>query len=233
MGNIIECKNLTKQYKGVTALKGVNFTVPDDGGVFGLLGPNGSGKTTFIKLVTGLLTATEGSVQIDGKEIGVETKEIVSYLPDSKFLTESYTVKEQVDYYADFFEDFDREKAERRLEELGIKPKQKIKTLSKGTKEKLGFVLTLSRKAKLFIFDEPIAGVDPAAREYIIRTILDHREQNATVLISTHLIADIEPILDYVVFLKEGEVVLEGKAEEIKSREGKTIDELFREKFRW
>ncbi len=233
MGNIVECQNLTKRYKEVCALNHLTLAIPDKGGIVGLLGPNGSGKTTFIKLLCGLLTPTEGSVKIAGRSLGVETKAIVSYLSDAHSLNESLSVKEQVAFYEDFFSDFDREKAERMIKELAVNDKQKVRALSKGNKEKLSLILTLSRKARLFILDEPIAGVDPAAREYVLQTILAHKEANSTMLLSTHLISEIEQYFDYVLFLKEGNLVLEGEAEEIRSREGKSIDELFREVFRW
>lgn len=233
MSNLIECTNLTKDYKNLRALNNLTFSIPDRGGIIGLLGPNGSGKTTFIKLLTGLLTATEGNVKIAGYDVGPETKAIVSYLSDAHSLTDSYTVTEQLDYVEDFFSDFDRQKAEAMIEELGVERKQKIKALSKGTKEKLSLILTLSRNAKVYILDEPIAGVDPAAREYILQSILAHKKENATVIISTHLISEIEQYFDYVLFLKQGNVVLHGVADEIRAKEGKTIDELFREVFRW
>jgi ABC-2 type transport system ATP-binding protein len=233
MSNLIECTNLTKDYKTLRALNNLTFAIPDRGGIIGLLGPNGSGKTTFIKLLTGLLSPTEGSVKIAGYEIGPETKAIVSYLSDAHSLTDNYTVTEQLDYVEDFFTDFDRKKAEEMIEELGVDRKQKIKALSKGTKEKLSLILTLSRNAKVYILDEPIAGVDPAAREYILQSILSHKKENATVIISTHLISEIEQYFDYVLFLKQGNVVLHGITDEIRAKENKTIDELFREVFRW
>lgn len=233
MSEIIQCENLTKCYGESRALNRLNFSIPDNGGIVGLLGPNGSGKTTLIKLLTGLLAATEGRVKVAGKEIGVETKAIVSYLSDAHALNENYTVKQEIEYFVDFFDDFDKEKAEKMIRELGIDEKKKVKTLSKGTKEKLSLVLTLSRNARLFILDEPIAGVDPAARDYILETILSHKLANSTMLISTHLISEIEQYFDYIIFLKEGEVVLHGETESIRQREGKTIDALFREVFRW
>ena len=233
--NIIECNNLTKNYfkSGAPALDHVNFSVPEGSGIVGLLGPNGSGKTTLIKLLTGLLTPTEGSAKIAGYPIGVETKSIVSYLSDAHSLDDSMTVMQELAYFEEFFLDFDKEKALTMIRELGVDEKKKIKTLSKGTKEKLSLILTLSRNARLFILDEPIAGVDPAARDYILRTILAHKRANSTMLISTHLISEIEQYFDHVIFLKEGNVVLNGKADEIREREGKSIDELFREVFRW
>ena len=232
MANIIECQNLTKYYKDLCALDHVSLRIPS-GGIIGLLGPNGSGKTTFIKLLTGLLAPTEGSAQIAGYPIGVETKSIVSYLSDAHSLNEHFTVTQELDYFEEFFTDFDRKKAEQMVQELGVNPKQKVKALSKGTKEKLSLILTLSRNARLFILDEPIAGVDPAARDYILQTILSHKSADATMMISTHLISEIEEYFDFILFLKEGRIVLDGNADEIRLREGKTIDALFREVFRW
>lgn len=233
MANIIECSNLTKRYGDFVALRSLQFSVPDKGGIIGLLGPNGSGKTTLIKLLTGLLTPTDGRATIAGYPIGVETKAIVSYLSDAHALNNVYTVLQQLDYFADFFDDFDKEKALRMVKELAIDETRKVKVLSKGTKEKLALILTLSRNARLYILDEPIAGVDPAARDYILQTILSHKNENSTILMSTHLISEIEQYFDYVLFLKEGEVVLHGNAEEIRHREGKSIDALFREVFKW
>ena len=233
MSEIIRCKNLTKNYGDTCALNGLDFSIPDNGGIVGLLGPNGSCKTTLIKLLTGLLSPTDGSVEVDGKAIGVETKSIVSYLSDAHALNENYTVAQELEYFSDFFDDFDHAKAEQMIQELNIPKNKKVKTLSKGTKEKLSLVLTLSRNAKLFILDEPIAGVDPAARDYILATILSHKKANSTMLISTHLISEIEQYFDYVIFLKNGQVVLHGETNEIKEREGKTIDGLFREIFKW
>ena len=233
MQPIVQCVNLTNRYKDVTALSEVNFTITDNCGIVGLLGPNGSGKTTLIKLIMGLLTPNSGSLYVAGREIGVETKSVVSYLSDAHSLNESYTVAEEVEYYSDFFLDFDCDKAWQMIEELGVDKKQKVKALSKGTKEKLSLILTLSRNAKLFVLDEPIAGVDPAARDYILQTIFAHRSENSTIIICTHLISEIEQYFDYVLFLKEGHIALEGNAEEIRAREGKTIDALFREIFKW
>lgn len=233
MANIIECKNLTKYYKNLCALDHLNFSVPDRGGIIGLLGPNGSGKTTFIKLLTGLLAPSEGYAEIAGYPIGVETKSIVSYLSDAHSLNENFTVTQELDYFEEFFLDFDRAKAEQMIEQLGVNAKQKVKALSKGTKEKLSLILTLSRNARLFILDEPIAGVDPAARDYILQTILTHKKADSTMIISTHLISEIEQYFDYVLFLKEGRVVIQGTADEVRERAGKSIDALFREVFRW
>lgn len=233
MANVVECNGLTKFYDNFCALQGINLQIPENVGIVGLLGPNGSGKTTLIKLLTGLLTPTSGEALVAGKEIGVETKAMVSYLSDAHSLNNEYTVMQQLEYFEDFFLDFDKTKALRMIRELGVNETQKIKTLSKGTKEKLSLILTLSRNARLFILDEPIAGVDPAARDYILQTILSHKSENATMIISTHLISEIEQYFDYILFLKEGKIVLQGETNAIREREGKTIDELFREVFRW
>ena len=233
MQNLMECKGLTKRYGNVCALDKVDLEIPAGGGIVGLLGPNGSGKTTLIKLLTGLLQPTEGSVRICGKPVGVETKAVVSYLSDFYSLIERYSVREELDYYADFFADFDRCKAETMLRDLGITDNLKVKTLSKGTKEKLALILTLSRNAKLYIFDEPIAGVDPAAREYVLNTILSNRSEDSTILLSTHLISEIEQYFDHVIFLRQGRVVLSGKADDVRAEHGQSIDALFREVFKW
>ena len=233
MENILECRGLTKDYKGLRALNNLTFSLPDEGRIVGLLGTNGSGKTTFIKLMAGLLTPSSGYLRIAGLSIGTETKSLVAYLPDSNFLNDSFTVRQEVEYYRDFFADFDEARAWKMIEELGVSKTQKVRALSKGTKEKVGLILTLARNAKLYIFDEPIAGVDPAARDYILHTIVANKNPDATLIICTHLIGDIEPILDYVMFLQSGNIVLQGGANEIRRGEGKTIDQLFREVFRW
>jgi ABC-2 type transport system ATP-binding protein len=229
---IIECNHLTKMYGKMFALDDVSFEVPD-GGVVGLLGPNGSGKTTFIKLAMGMIQPTSGVITIDGHRPGVQSKEVTAYLPDANYLFDWMRVDQQVDYCADFFKDFKRDKAEEMLNRLGIQPKQKIKTLSKGNKEKLGLVLTMARDAKLYILDEPIAGVDPAARDFILDTIMVHRPEGSTVFLCTHLIADIQPILTQAILLNRGKIALNDNVAEIQAREGKSLDELFREVFRW
>ncbi len=233
MSSVISLKNVTKIYDQTRALDCLTLEIPDQGGVVGLLGPNGSGKTTLIKLLVGLLTPTEGEVEILGERIGVKTKSMVSYLSDFHALNDKYTVLQEIEYFSDFFSDFDREKALSTLKELGVDENKKIKTLSKGTKEKISLILALSRNARLFVLDEPIAGVDPAAREYVLQTILSHKDKNATMLISTHLISEIEKYFNYVVFLKDGKLVMQGDTQEMIAREGKSIDELFREVFRW
>jgi ABC-2 type transport system ATP-binding protein len=233
MANIIECNGITQRYGDLYSLNNVHFSVPDKAGIVGLLGPNGSGKTTLIKILTGLLTPTQGEARIAGYPIGVESKAIVSYLSDAHCLQNGYSVRQQIQFFQDFFPDFDREKAEKMIGELDINPMQKIGTLSKGTKEKVALVLTLSRNAKLYVLDEPIAGVDPAARDHILNTIIAYKAKDATMLISTHLISEIEQFFDYVVFLRRGEIVLQGDAEAIRRGENKSINELFREIFKW
>ncbi len=229
--NILECKGLAKNYNGMPALGGISINIKK-GGIVGLLGPNGSGKTTLIKLANGLLTPSAGEIFIDGKPIGVETKKIVSYLPDHNFLTPWMTVDQMINYYSDFYEDFSRERADTMLLNLGINRSLKIKTLSKGTQEKVALILVMSRKAKLYFLDEPIAGVDPATRDYILRTILTNYDEEATIIISTHLIYDVEQILSDVVFIGNGTIVLYDSVDNIRMREGKSVDALFREVFR-
>lgn len=228
---MIECANLGKTYNGIAALEGVNLSI-GRGKIIGLLGENGSGKTTLIKLINGLLSPSVGNVAIDGNPPGVESKKIISYLPENAFLDPDMRVREAIKYYADFFEDFDSEKATRILGEMGIDATKKIKNLSKGMKEKLSLTLVISRNAGCYILDEPIAGVDPAARDRILDTILNNFNENATVIISTHLIADIERILDEVVFIHHGKIVLHEDADELRTKRKKSIDAIFREDFR-
>jgi len=228
---ILECYNLSKTFGSVPAVDGVNLAV-GKGRIVGLLGPNGSGKTTLIKLANGLLTPTCGEILIGGKKPGVETKKIVSYLPDTNFLSPWMSANQMAGYFADFYADFDRARADGMLKNLGIDPNAKIKTLSKGTQEKVALILVMSRNAELYLLDEPVAGVDPAARDYIIRTILANYNETATVLISTHLIADVESILNDVIFMNCGHIVRADAADNIRSAEGKSIDAVFREVFR-
>ena len=232
MSEIVCCTNLSKTYGNVNALKNISFTL-DSGKIVGLLGPNGSGKTTLIKLLNGLLTPTKGEIRIGGQKIGVETKKQVAYLPDNSYLNSWMMVKQIVSYFADFYEDFQPEVAYEMLSRLDIAPERKLKTLSKGNKEKVCLILVMSRKARLYVLDEPIAGVDPAARDYVISTIINNYNPEATVIISTHLIADIEQILDEVIFLKNGEIVLQSTVDEIRTEHEKSVDELFREVFKW
>lgn len=231
MDPIFVCNNLKKTYHGTPALNNIDLTIPK-GRIVGLLGPNGSGKTTLIKLANGLLTPTEGSMTIGGHPIGIESKKIVSYLPDNQFLPLWMRVDQILSYFQDFYPDFQRERALEMLQALGISEKLKIKTLSKGTKEKVALILTMSRDAQLYLLDEPIAAVDPATRDYILRTILTNYRENSTLIISTHLIADVEPILSDVVFLNQGNIVLCDTVDNIRAREQKSVDEVFREVFR-
>lgn len=232
MSELVCCKDLSKNYGSVTALNSINFTL-ESGKIVGLLGPNGSGKTTFIKLLNGLLTPTKGEILIDGHSVGVQTKKLVAYLPDNSYLNTWMTVKQIVAYFADFYEDFRPEVSYEMLARLGIAPGSKLKTLSKGNKEKVCLILVMSRNARLYVLDEPIAGVDPATRDYVISTIINHYNPQATVLISTHLIADIEQVLDEVIFLKNGNLVLHKTVDDIRTEYGKSVDELFREVFKW
>ena len=232
MGELIRCNDLSKNYGSITALDNISFTL-ESGKIVGLLGPNGSGKTTLIKLLNGLLTPSKGEILIDGQKVGVQTKKLVAYLPDNSYLNSWMTVKQIVAYFADFYEDFRPEVAYEMLARLDIAPDRKLKTLSKGNKEKVCLILVMSRNARLYVLDEPIAGVDPAARDYVISTIINNYNPQATVIISTHLIADIEQILDEVIFLKNGRVVLQKTVDEIRTEHEKSVDELFREVFKW
>ncbi|MBR3124656.1 MAG: ABC transporter ATP-binding protein [Mogibacterium sp.] len=227
----IEINNLTKNFGDLTALDDVTVSL-EQGQIVGLLGPNGSGKTTLIKILNGLLQPTSGSVTINGYAPGVETKEVVAYLPDRNALPDYMTASQLMDIYEDFFEDFDRLKAEAMVDDLGINRRQTMKKMSKGTKEKLQLCLVMARQAEVYLLDEPIGGVDPATRDYILRTIISNYNENAVVLISTHLIADVESVLDDVVFIKEGRVVLHKAADEIREEKGESVDKLFREVFK-
>ena len=232
MSEILQCTDLVKQYGNVTALNNINFVL-ESGKIVGLLGPNGSGKTTLIKILNGLLTPSRGTVIIDGNYVGVETKKVVAYLPDNSYLNSWMTVKQIVDYFTDFYDDFRPQLAYEMLARLDIAPEKRLKTLSKGNKEKVCLILVMSRNAKLYVLDEPIAGVDPAARDYVISTIINNYNPDSTVLISTHLIADIEQVLDEVIFLKSGNIVLQKTVDDIRTEYGKSVDELFREVFKW
>ena len=232
MSEMLRLENLTKRYGSQTALDNVSLSV-ESGRIVGLLGPNGSGKTTMIKILNGLLTPTAGSATICGLAPGVKTKELVAYLPDNSFLNTWMRVEQIVDFYADFYADFRPERAYEMLTALGISPKTRLKTLSKGNKEKVCLILVMSRNARLYVLDEPIAGVDPAARDYVISTIINNYNPEATVLISTHLIADIEQILDEVIFIHQGHILLQKTVDEIREENGKSVDALFREVFKW
>lgn len=231
MSAILECKSLTKKFSGLTALSNVNLTL-ERGRIIGLLGPNGSGKTTLIKIINGLLVPTSGELLIDGKNPGPETKKIVSYLPERTYLPDWMRVSDTIEFFKDFYSDFDERKCYDMIDRLHLDPKKKLKALSKGTKEKIQLILVMSRQADLYCLDEPIGGVDPAARDYILNTIISNYNENATVLISTHLISDIEKVLDEFIFIKDGNVTLHASVDDIRTREGKSIDTLFREVFR-
>ncbi len=231
MEPIFECHNLIKKYDQFYALNHLNLSL-ERGQIVGLLGPNGSGKTTLIKLICGLLTPSSGTLTIAGLSPGVETKKIISYLPERTYLNNWMRVRDIVSYFKDFYNDFDDKKAYAMLADLKIDPSARLHTLSKGTKEKVQLILIMSRNAELYILDEPIGGVDPASRDYILQTIISNYNENATVLISTHLIADIEQILDRVVFIQNGQLLLNQTVDEIRTEHQKSVDAFFREVFR-
>ena len=233
MDNVLSVSGLTKHYgKHVApALYNLSLQLPA-GRIVGLLGPNGSGKTTLLKLIAGLLTADMGVIKVSGVAVGPRTKSLVSYLPDRTYLRNNQKIREQLDYFQDFYADFDRRRAETMLFNLGIHPDTRFGTLSKGNKEKVQLVLVMSRRAKLYLLDEPIGGVDPAARDYILQTIVSNYDPEATVIISTHLIADVEPVLDDYIFLHQGQIVQAGSADAARAESGRSLDELFREVFR-
>lgn len=228
---ILQCNELTKKFGSKTALSKIDIKLKR-GKITGLLGPNGSGKTTLIKLANGLLHPDGGEILIDGKTPGAESKAIVSYLPEKTYLNDYMTVKEIIQFFCDFYSDFDKNRALDMLARLGINENDKLKTMSKGTKEKVQLILVMSRRAQIYFLDEPIAGVDPAARDYILETIITNYDENAAIVISTHLIADVEKVLDEVIFLKYGEIVMHKSVDEIREDEGKSVDMLFREVFK-
>ncbi len=229
--NVLKCSNLSKNYGRTAALSSVDLEL-ESGKIIGLLGPNGSGKTTFIKLIAGLLTKSCGQLLVCGKEVSKETCSLVSYLPERTYLSDWMTVKDMIEFFRDFYPDFDVKRAGEMISNLGIDINQRLKTMSKGTKEKVQLILVMSRRAKLYLLDEPIGGVDPAARDYILKTIVSNYAEDSTVIISTHLISDIEPVLDEVIFLQNGRVVLQSGADDLREREGKSVDGVFREVFR-
>lgn len=231
MSTLVECTGLTKRYGKVMALDNVNVRI-ESGHIIGLLGPNGSGKTTLIKILNGLLTPTKGTLLVKGKPIGVESKKTISYLPDHTYLNMNQRVSEVIQFFKTFYEDFDERRAYDMLAKLNISEKDRLKTMSKGTKEKVQLILVMSRRADLYVLDEPIAGVDPAARDYILKIILDNYDPSASIVISTHLIADIENVLDEVLFIQNGRIVLASSVEAIREEQGKSVDALFREVFR-
>ena len=233
MDHVLTVTDVTKRYRknGEPALDNISLELPK-GNIIGLLGPNGSGKTTLLKLCAGLLTPDSGAIRICDVPVGADTKMMVSYLPDRTYLRNNQKIREQLDYFQDFYTDFDRERAEAMLANLNIDLNARFGSLSKGNKEKVQLVLVMSRRAKLYLLDEPIGGVDPAARDYILQTIITNYDPEATVLISTHLITDVEPVLDYFVFVHQGHIVQSGTVDAVREETGKSIDELFREVFR-
>ncbi len=231
MENIVDFKNIYKSYGKKEVIKNMNLSIPK-GKIVGLLGPNGSGKSTMIKLINGLLQPDKGTVEINGINPSIETKKIVSYLPERTYLNDWMKVKDILTFFYDFYEDFDVQKANEMIRSLKIDKNEKLKTMSKGTKEKVQLILVMSRKADLYILDEPIGGVDPAARSYILKTILANYNEESTLLIATHLISEIENICDDIIFISDGEIVLQGNVDEIREEKEKSIDTLFREEFR-
>ena len=231
MAELVKCSHLQKKYGSKEALRDVSVTI-GSGKIIGLLGPNGSGKTTLIKVLNGLLQPTQGEVLICGDKPGIDSKAKVSYLPDKMYFADWMKVKDLMEFFEDFYQDFDRRKAEGMCQILGISMNYKMKKLSKGNKEKVQLILVMSRKAELYLLDEPIAGVDPAARDFILDTILNNYNENGTVVISTHLIADIEKILDEVIFIQKGKILVHEQVDNLREEKGKSIDSLFREMFK-
>lgn len=228
---VLEIKNVHKKYLSHSVLEGVGFSIPR-GKIVGLLGPNGCGKTTILKLISGLLQLDEGEIRINGICPGQQTKSMISYLPERSYLNDWMKISDILNLFSDFYADFDRERAEQMLTDLKISKEEKLKTMSKGTKEKVQLILVMSRRASLYLLDEPIGGVDPATREYILHTILKNFDENSSILITTHLIQDVETIFDQVLFLNQGKIVIDGEVDEIREKYGKSIDGLFREVFR-
>ena len=228
---VLECKALTKNYGHLAALDGVDFAI-EPGRIVGLLGPNGSGKTTLIKLANGLLTPTGGDILVCGMAPGKETHALVSYLPERTSIPTWMTTTQLLDFYQDFYADFRRDAAEEMLQHLNIQPRQHIKQMSKGTREKVQLIMVMSRAAKLYLLDEPIGGVDPATRDYILSTIIGNYNPEAAVVISTHLISDVEKVLDDVIFINQGRVMLQSSVDQIREEKGMSVDELFREVFK-
>ena len=231
MDSILEFKNITKKYGKKTALDDITLSIPR-GSIVGLLGPNGSGKTTLLKLATGLLQPTNGEVLACGFKPGAESKDLVAYQSDKVYLNDWMNVNDLMNMLNDFYTNFNKDKALDMLKSLNINPADKLKEMSKGTKEKVQLITTMCRDVELYLLDEPIGGVDPAARDYILNTIISNYQENATVIISTHLIADVEPVLNHILFLKEGRIVRQGDVDDIREETGKSIDALFREEFR-
>ena len=231
MMELLKCINVNKSFGNRKILKDVNLKI-NKGRIVGLLGKNGTGKSTLIKLINDLLTLDSGSILVNGKEIGVESKKIISYLPERTYLDKSMTVNKVVEYFEDFYDNFDSKKARKLLKDLDLNPEQKLSKMSKGMQEKVQLVLVMSRKADLYILDEPLGGVDPATRDYILDTILTNFNEGASVIISTHLIADIERILDEVIFIDKGKIILQSDTDELRKKENGSVDEIFRRMFK-
>jgi ABC-2 type transport system ATP-binding protein len=229
--NLLEIKNLSKIFDKKEVLKDVNIAITN-GKIIGLLGKNGAGKTTLIKIINDLLTPSSGEVLVNGKKIGVESKKIISYLPERTYLNKQMRVSEVIDYFKDFYENFDPDRAKKLLKDLDLDVNEKLSKMSKGMQEKVQLVLVMSRNADLYILDEPLGGVDPATRDYILDTILSNFKENASVIISTHLISDIERILDEVIFIEKGKVILQSDADKLRNKEKASIDEIFRRMFK-
>ena len=228
---LVKCINVNKSFGNKKILRDVNLTIPK-GKIIGLLGKNGTGKSTLIKLINDLLTPTTGEILVNGKKVGVESKKIISYLPERTYLDKSMTINKVIEFFEDFYDNFDSKKARKLLKDLDLDATQKISKMSKGMQEKLQLVLVMSRKADLYILDEPLGGVDPATRDYILDTILTNFEEGASVIISTHLIADIERILDEVIFIDKGKIILQSETDELRKKENGSIDEIFRRMFK-
>jgi len=228
---LLKCESVSKSFGNKKVLKNINLTIPK-GKIIGLLGKNGTGKSTLIKLINDLLTVDEGKILVNGTKVGVESKKIISYLPERTYLDKSMTVDETIKYFTDFYDDFDANKARKLLKDLDLDINQKLSKMSKGMQEKVSLVLVMSRSAKLYILDEPLGGVDPATRDYILDTILSNFNEGASVIISTHLISDIERILDEVIFIDKGKIVLQSDADELRNKESSSIDEIFRRMFK-
>lgn len=229
--DLVKFINVNKQFGNKKILKDINLTIPK-GRIIGLLGKNGTGKSTLIKLINDLLTPTSGEILVNGKRVGVESKKIISYLPERTYLDKSMTVDQVIAYFKDFYKDFSETKARKLLKDLDLDTTQKLSKMSKGMQEKVQLVLVMSRKADLYILDEPLGGVDPATRDYILDTILNNFNEDASVIISTHLIADIERILDEVIFIDKGKIILQSDADELRNKEKESIDEIFRRMFK-
>jgi len=229
--DLVKCTNLTKKFDNKTILNNINLTIKPNK-IIGLLGKNGTGKTTLIKLINDLLTPTSGEILINGKKPGPESKKIISYLPERTYLDKSMTIKETLTFFSDFYQDFNINKAKKLLKDLELNEEQKLSKMSKGMLEKLTLILVMSRKAQLYILDEPLGGVDPATREYILNTILTNFNENASIIISTHLIEDIEKILDEVIFIDKGKIILNSPTDKLREKENQSIDEIFRRYFK-